>query len=155
MKIKVIWTGKTSKSYLEKGINIYLKRLKHYCKIENIEIKDIKKFSSKADLKEKEAQEVLKKITTDDFLILLDEKGKCYSSIAWSKVLEQYQIQGKKSIAFVIGGAFGFDESIYKRAGGLLSLSEMTFSHQMIRLFFVEQLYRAFTIIKNEKYHNE
>ena len=155
MKIKLIWIGKTNQSYLNEGISIYIKRLKHYTKLEIIEIKDIKNFTSKEDLKIKEGQALLSKLTPEDFTILLDEKGKTYSSVLWAKKLESFQNQGKRCIAFIIGGAFGFHNDVYKRANGMLALSNMTFSHQMIRLFFLEQLYRGYTIIKNEKYHNE
>jgi 23S rRNA (pseudouridine1915-N3)-methyltransferase len=106
-------------------------------------------------LKQKEGEIILNKIEKEDFLILLDENGKEFSSVGFSEFIEKQQIGGRKRLVFQIGGAFGFSDAVYERADAKISLSRMTFSHQMIRLFFVEQLYRAFSILKNEKYHNE
>lgn len=155
MKISLIWVGKTNERYLKEGIDIFVKRLKHYCKFEIIEIRDIKKFSSAIDLKVKEGKEILDKITSTDHIVLLDEKGGQLSSLQFSKSIEKYQNTGTRRLVFVIGGAFGFSDEMYNRADSKLGLSNMTFSHQMIRVFFLEQLYRGYTIIKNEKYHNE
>ena len=159
MKIKLLVIGKTSKSYLDEGIADYLKRLKHYCNFEIIVIKDVPKAKNlNADqLKKKEASLFLQKISDKDQVILLDEKGKHLSSRKWSENLEHFMstLGSHKDLVYIIGGAFGFDADLHNRANGLLSLSKMTFSHQMIRMIFVEQLYRAFTIIKNEKYHND
>lgn len=155
MKITIIWIGKTNEKYLTHGMDIFAKRLKHYCQYEVIEIKDVKKFANTQDLKVKEGQEILSKIDNEDFLVLLDEGGQQYTSVKFSKYLEEQQVRGTRKMTFVVGGAFGFSDEVYQRANYKFSLSKMTFSHQMIRLFFYEQLYRAFTILRNEKYHNE
>ena len=157
MKIRLIDIGKTNTAYLKTGESDYEDRLKHYCKFEELLIPPIKnggKLSNK-DLRIKEGQLVLKNIDSMDQVILLDEKGKSFSSINFSNLLNQKLIGSNKKLVFVIGGAFGFSEEVYKRANSKLSLSKMTFSHQMIRLIFKEQLYRAFTILKGEKYHHE
>ena len=155
MKIRVIWIGKTNEKYLLSGIDIFIKRLQHYCTNDLIEIKDVKKSSSPEVLKMMEGQEILAKIESDDFVILLDEKGKNLTSIELSEFVAKHQLIATKRLVFVIGGAFGFSDEVYQRANFKLSLSKLTFSHQMVRLFFYEQLYRAFTILRNEKYHNE
>lgn len=155
MKIEFWYIGKTNESYLEKGMAIYEKRLIHYCKYSSTCFKDVKVTSSHDALKKKEAEMILNKLNNDDYLILLDEKGKSYTSVKFASWIEQLQMQGRKRIIFLVAGAFGADDSLKKRANAMLSFSAMTFSHQMIRLFFTEQLYRAFSIIKNEKYHNE
>lgn len=159
MKIRLLTIGKTSKKYLEDGIQDYLDRLKHYCSFEIIFIKDIAhaKNMNIDELKKKEAHAFLQKITPQDHLILLDEHGKHLSSRQWAEDLDSFMTHKSmnKDLCFVIGGAYGFGEEMHKRANALLSLSKMTFSHQMIRMIFVEQLYRAFTIIRNEKYHND
>ena len=157
MKIRLIVIGKTNTAYLKTGESDYEDRLKHYCKFEELIIPPIKnggKLSNK-DLRIKEGQLVLKNIDSTDQVILLDEKGKSFSSINFSNLLNQKLIGSNKRLVFVVGGAFGFSEEVYKRANSKLSLSKMTFSHQMIRLIFKEQLYRAFTILKGEKYHHE
>lgn len=159
MKIRLLTIGKTSKPYLESGIHDYTQRLKHYCSFEMIVVKDVPnaKNMSSDELKKKEAELFLQKISPQDHLILLDEHGKHYTSRKWSEQIEQFMLHSgnAKNLCFVIGGAFGFSESMHQRSNALLSLSKMTFSHQMIRMIFVEQLYRAFTIIRNEKYHND
>ena len=157
MKIKLIVVGKTNTAYLKTGENEYEKRLKHYCKFEEIVINDVKnggKFSIN-ELKIKEGELILKKIGSIDKLILLDNKGKINSSNEFSNFLKENMLYGAKSLVFIIGGAYGFSEEVYNRADDKLSLSKMTFSHQMVRLIFKEQLYRAYTIIKGEKYHHE
>lgn len=156
MKIELWVVGKTAFKYLEEGISVYEKRLKHYVHFDLVVLPDIKNppLSTEA-LKTKEGELILAKLTKDDYLILLDEKGKQMTSMDFSSFIEQQQVNAVKRIVFQIGGAFGFSDAVYTRANRELSLSKMTFSHQMIRLFFVEQLYRAFTIIKGEKYHNE
>lgn len=157
MHVHVYWIGKTGKSFIEEGLSLYQKRIKHYAKLSIIEIKDIKhkaKLDSK-HLKEKEAEVVLSKIDSKSFLILLDEKGKTFSSRLFAKKLESLQQQSMSNISFLIGGAFGVHQSVRDRANLILSCSEMTFSHQFIRLILFEQLYRAFTIMKGEKYHND
>lgn len=157
MKIRLIVVGKTNSAYLKTGEDDYEDRLKHYCKIEELLIPQIKnggKLSNK-DLKIKEGKLILKYIDSVDQVVVLDEKGKSFSSIDFSNFLNKKLLNSTMRLVFVIGGAFGFSEEVYKRANSKLSLSKMTFSHQMIRLIFKEQLYRAFTILKGEKYHHE
>lgn len=155
MKISILAIGKTSEKYLKDGIDVYLSRLKHYVSsLEYTELKDIK-ISDVTQLKINEGNEFLKHISKDDVLILLDEKGSPYTSVEFANFIEKLQVNSVKKLVFIIGGAFGFSDVIYERANHKLSLSKLTFSHQMIRLFFTEQLYRAYTIIKGEKYHNE
>jgi 23S rRNA (pseudouridine1915-N3)-methyltransferase len=156
MKIELWVIGKTNETYLTEGIGIYEKRLKHYLTFELKVFPDVKnaKNLSATQLKEKEGDVFLSKIAATDFVILLDERGKMLTSVQFSDFLEQKSVQSSKNLIFIVGGAFGFSEAIYARANEKLSFSAMTFSHQMIRLFFVEQLYRAMTILKNEPYHN-
>jgi 23S rRNA (pseudouridine1915-N3)-methyltransferase len=156
MKIKLIVIGKTDESYLKEGIDKYLKRLKNYVSFELIVLKDVV-VGKKTNLtlqKELEGKSILEKVNTNDFLALLDENGEQYSSINFSKYIQKRMNAGNDLI-FVIGGPFGFSEEVYSRANAKLSLSKMTFSHQMVRLFFIEQIYRAFTILKGEKYHHQ
>lgn len=157
MKITLLVTGKTEEKYLIEGIEKYLNRLKHYIGFNMIVIPDVKntKNLSEAQQKAKEAKMMLKHINNPDTVILLDEKGKKYTSVLFSNYLNKQMIGSVQHLVFVIGGPYGFDESVYKRANGSMSLSDMTFSHQMVRLFFVEQLYRAFSILKGEPYHHE
>lgn len=157
MRITFIMIGKTSFGFVKDGMDMYEKRIAHYIGFDRIEIPAINGTSSlsKEELKEKEGDLLQKKLKDFDEIILLDEKGKRYTSIAWAKNIEDMMIRGKKNIAFVIGGAYGFSDKIKNLASGMLSLSDMTYSHQIIRLFFEEQLYRAMTIIKGEPYHNE
>lgn len=156
MKIELWVIGKTDSEYLKEGIALYEKRLKHYANFEMIVIPDVRKGPlSMEQLKAKEGEVVLSKLQKDDYFILLDENGKHLTSIQFADFIEKKQVEGVKKVVFQIGGAFGFSESVYARADAQMSLSKMTFSHLMIRLFFVEQLYRAFTIVKGEKYHNE
>jgi 23S rRNA (pseudouridine1915-N3)-methyltransferase len=157
MKVELWMIGKTAFSYLEDGMAIYEKRLKHYLPLSLEVVPDIKnaKNLSPQELKEKEGAIILKKLKNDDLLIILDEKGKEYSSISFSTFIEKQLSAPKKRLIFLIGGAYGFSSEIYQRANMKISLSKMTFSHQMIRLFFLEQLYRAMTILKGEPYHNK
>lgn len=156
MKIKLITIGKTDENYLKEGIDKYLKRLKYYVQFEIIVINDVKmgKKSNPVLQKELEEKEVLAKVNSTDFLILLDEKGQEFNSVDFSKYMQK-RLNSGNDIVFVIGGPFGFSNRMYERANAKVALSKMTFSHQMIRLFFVEQLYRAFTILKGEKYHHQ
>lgn len=156
MKIKVICIGKTGKSFLVDGENEYLTRLTHYAKVEKIELPDIKNARNltQDQVKSEEGKLILKLIDGIDHLILLDEKGKQYTSEQFSEFLQKRFNQGGKSLVFVIGGAYGFSDEMYQRAQGKLSLSAMTFSHQMIRMIFFEQLYRAMTIQRGEPYHH-
>ncbi len=157
MKIKLLAIGKTDDKNLQKLIETYQNRLKHYIKFELEIIPDIKnaKNLSETQQKEKEGELILKKLVPTDTLILLDEKGISYSSVDFSKYLQKKMNSGLKQLVFVIGGPYGFSNAIYKKSIGKVSVSKMTFSHQMIRLFVVEQIYRAFTILKNEPYHHE
>lgn len=156
MKITLILNGKTEDDYLIKGCSIYEQRLKHYISFETIVIPALKntKALSIEQQKQKEGELILKNIQSADRLILLDENGKEHNSIGFSEFIQQQMNSGIKNIVFVVGGPYGFSDEIYKRANGKISLSKMTFSHQMVRLFFVEQLYRAMTILKNEPYHH-
>ena len=156
MKIKLLVIGKTNENYLTEGEKVYEKRLSHYCKFSELIIPDIKngaKFT-KNELRIKEGKLIISKLNNGDEVILLDEKGKQYSSIEFSNFISNTVMVRTKSLVFIIGGAFGFSKEVYTRADSKMSLSKMTFSHQMIRIIFKEQLYRAFTIIKGEKYHN-
>ena len=157
MKIKLLAIGKTDDKNLQTLIEVYQNRLKHYINFELEVIPDIKnaKNLSEPEQKEKEGELILKKLIPTDVLILLDEKGKEYRSVDFSKYLQKKMNSGIKQLVFVIGGPYGFSEEVYKKSTGKISLSKMTFSHQMIRLFVVEQLYRAFTILRNEPYHHE
>ena len=157
MKIQLICVGKTERSYLKEGESEYLKRLKHYCTFEKIEIPELKnaKKLSEDQIKTEEGKLILAKVDRSAQLILLDEKGKSFTSVGFSQFLQKKFNQGGKSIVFVVGGAYGFSPELYNRANGKISLSEMTFSHQMVRLFFIEQVYRALTILKGEPYHHQ
>ena len=157
MKIRLIVIGKTDEKYLKQGLVKYEDRLKHYATYEMVIIPDIKKGKKQnIQLQQQEEGElILSKIKTSDHLVLLDERGKTFSSVEYAKHIEKKMVGGVSSIAFVIGGPFGFSKEVYARANDKLSLSAMTLSHQMIRLFFVEAIYRTFTIIRGEKYHNE
>jgi 23S rRNA (pseudouridine1915-N3)-methyltransferase len=155
MKIIILGIGKTNEKYLTEGIDIFTKRLKHYTNFELLLLPDVKAIYDSKVLIEKETEQFLKHIKDDDFLILCDERGRLLTSIELSEFLTKRMVESNKRVIFLIGGAFGVSESIKKRANFTLSLSNLTFSHQMIRLFLSEQIYRAFTIIKNEKYHNE
>ena len=156
MKITLIVIGKTDNTQLLSLMEDYSKRLGYYVSFEMDIVPDIKNAKNLSETLQKKAEgdEILKRITTSDTLILLDEKGKTYSSEKFSEFLQKKMNSGLKNLVFVIGGPYGFSEEIYQRANGKLSLSTMTFSHQMVRLFFIEQLYRAFTILRNEPYHH-
>ena len=157
MKIVLLCIGKTDdKNLLQLKINYQL-RLQHYIKFDLEIIPDLKKTKnlSEDQQKELEGELILKKIEPSDQLILLDEKGHEFRSIEFSRFLQKKMNSGVKRLVFIIGGPYGFSDAVYKKAQGKVSLSKMTFSHQMIRLIFIEQLYRAFTILKNEPYHHE
>ncbi len=157
MKLSLICISKTTEKYLLEGMAIYEGRLQHYCKFQRIEIPDLKnsKNLSLDQQKQKEAELILSKITNTDYVVLLDEKGKEFSSVDFSKEISKWQNQGNNNVVFVIGGPYGFDDSVYARANQKISLSRLTFSHQMVRLFFLEQLYRAHSILRSEPYHHE
>lgn len=156
MTIKLLAIGKTDNKQLQLLINDYTKRLSHYIKFELDIIPDLKKVKhlSEAQQKQKEGELILSKLSNTDVLILLDENGKHYDSVGFSNYLQKHMNSGIKQLVFVIGGPYGFSEEVYAKSKGKVSLSKMTFSHQMVRLFVVEQFYRGFTIIKNEPYHH-
>jgi 23S rRNA (pseudouridine1915-N3)-methyltransferase len=153
-KIVIIQVGKTQEKYLNLGVDIFLKRLKHYCKYEIIEIKESSK-SLPDDKKNEEASIIISKLKSGDHIIALDEHGIEKSSVAFADFIENHFTRNPNRLVFIIGGAFGHGQELLNLSNELMSLSQMTFSHQMIRLFLVEQIYRAFTIIRNEKYHNQ
>tara|TARA_B100000809_G_C15136562_1_gene530855 strand:- start:2211 stop:2681 length:471 start_codon:yes stop_codon:yes gene_type:complete len=156
MKIKLITIGKTDESYLKEGIDKYVARLKHYVDFEIKEIPDVK-MGKKPNIsiqKELEGQEILKFITKSEFVVLLDENGREFSSIVYSQFIQKRMNAGL-NLVFVIGGPFGFSDEVYAKSNQKIALSQMTFSHQMVRLFFTEQLYRSFSILKGEKYHHD
>lgn len=157
MKVKLLLVGKTVEEYLRKGIAGYQERLKHYVPFELVEIPELRGASSltKEQVKTKEGEMILKQVRENDDVILLDEHGGRFTSIGWARHLEQKMAHSPRDIVFVIGGCYGFSQPVYERACSKLSLSDMTFSHQLVRLIFMEQLYRAFTIIKGEPYHHE
>jgi 23S rRNA (pseudouridine1915-N3)-methyltransferase len=157
MNIKILTIGKTDNKALQSLIDDYTKRLSFYIKFDLEIIPDIKnvKNLSESQQKEKEGELILAKLTATDQLILLDEKGTTFSSLGFSDYLQKKMNSGAKTLVFVIGGPYGFSNEVYQKAQGKISLSLMTFSHQMVRLFFIEQLYRGFTILRNEPYHHQ
>ena len=157
MKITLLTVGKTDKDWVKQGLDIYLSRLKHYIPFSIVEIPELKNVSAltKDQIKAKEGELILKNIRPADDVILLDEHGKEYSSMELAAIIRDKISYSGKDIVYVIGGAYGFSEAVYKRADSKLSLSRMTFSHQMVRAIFAEQIYRAFTIIRGEPYHHE
>jgi len=157
MKVAFWYIGKTNETYLKEGMDIYEKRLKYYLPYQSLCIQDLKKTKNlnPQQIKQKEGEVLLNKINPQDFLILLDEQGKSYTSKTFATFIDQCLLRSNKRIIFQVGGAYGFSEAVYQRANAKIRLSSMTFSHQMVRLFFLEQLYRAMTILKNEPYHNE
>lgn len=157
MAIKLVMVGKTVEQYLKTGIELYKDRIEHYCRFSIVEIPELKnaKAMSRDQIKIKEGNLILKAVSPSDLVILLDEKGKTCTSVSWAQDLEQKMSHISRDMVFVIGGSYGFSQDVYSRANQLLSLSSMTFSHQLVRVIFLEQLYRAFTIIKGEPYHHE
>lgn len=157
MNIKLLAIGKTDNKALQTLIDDYTKRLSFYIKFELEIIPDVKNVKNLSEIqqKEKEGELILSKLSATDQLILLDENGTAFSSIGFSDYLQKKMNAGIKTLVFVIGGPYGFSEEVYKKAKGKISLSEMTFSHQMVRLFVIEQIYRGFTILKNEPYHHQ
>ena len=156
MQIKLLAIGKTDNKQLQSLIEDYQKRLGHYIKFSLEILPDIKnvKNLSESQQKEKEGELILSKTQVSAKVILLDENGKQMDSMAFSSYLQKHMNSGIKQLIFVIGGPYGFSDAVYQRANGKLGLSQMTFSHQMVRLFFIEQLYRGFTILRNEPYHH-
>lgn len=157
MNIRLIAIGKTDNANIQSLTNDYIKRLSFYVKFDLEIIPDIKNARNltEAQQKEKEGELILSKVAASDTLVLLDENGKSFSSLGFSEEIQKRMNSGIKALTFVIGGPYGFSDAVYARANGKISLSAMTFSHQMVRLFFTEQLYRAFTILKGEKYHHQ
>lgn len=157
MNIKLLAIGKTDNKNLQALIDEYTKRLSFYIKFDLEIIPDIKnvKNLSESQQKQKEGELILAKLSATDHLILLDENGKSFSSVGFADELQKKMNAGIKTLVFVIGGPYGFSEEVYQKANGKISLSAMTFSHQMVRLFVTEQIYRGFTILRNEPYHHQ
>ena len=157
MKVKLVVIGKTEETWLIKGMKEYENRVARYLSLEVVEVPGLKNAShlTKSDWKAKEAAKILPFFTGPDIIVLLDEKGKEMGSMEFSSFLNRKFGSGSKNLVFVVGGPYGFDESVKEKAHFSLSLSRMTFSHQMVRLFFLEQFYRALTILRNESYHHE
>jgi len=157
MKICLLVIGKTDEAYLQKGIELFLKRIPHYISFEMKIIPELKnsKNMSEEQQKEKEGDLIIQQLSGSDELFLLDEQGIEVSSVDFARFLEKKMLSGIKRLVFVVGGPYGFSESVYSKATGKISLSKMTFSHQMVRLIFAEQLYRAMTILKGEPYHHQ
>ena len=156
MKITLLTVGKTDKDWVRQGLDIYVSRLKHYVPFSMIEIPELKNVSalSKEQIKTREGELILKNIRNTDDVILLDEHGKEYSSMELAGVIRDKMTYGGRDIVYVIGGAYGFSDAVYARANSKLSLSRMTFSHQMVRVIFAEQFYRALSILNNLPYHH-
>ena len=157
MEIKLITVGKTDVQWVREGLELYASRLKHYIPFSVVEIPELKKVSAltQAQIKEKEGELILKLTGPQDLLVLLDEHGHEFRSLEFADHLQKLLSRGAKSLVFVIGGAYGFSDAVYNRSFERISLSRMTFSHQMVRTIFAEQLDRAFTILKGESYHHE
>ena len=157
MELKLVTVGKTDVKWVKEGLDLYVSRLRHYAPFTLVEIPQLKNVSAftQEQIREKEGELILKQVTPGDSVILLDERGKEYRSVEWAEWIRQRLARGGKGLVFVIGGAYGFSQAVYDRAEGMISLSRMTFSHQMVRTVFAEQLYRAFTIIRGEPYHHE
>ena len=154
MQVKIISPGKTKMSFINEGVQLYLKRLQHYLPVEYSELKEIKTQSNADANRKAENNLMLKQIKPTDFMVLLDETGKEFSSIKFSQWLQQIINKNPRTIVFVIGGAYGFENTLRERANATLTLSRMTFTHEFARLIFTEQLYRAMTILRNESYHH-
>jgi 23S rRNA (pseudouridine1915-N3)-methyltransferase len=155
MKVELWAIGKTSEKYLDAGIEIFERRLRHYVPFTWAVLPDVRgKFADPEQLKKKEGEMLLARLAPDDWLVLLDEQGQEHTSVGLAQWLERRLSGAGRRLVFVVGGAFGFSPEVYARANEQLALSRLTFSHQMVRLFFLEQLYRALTILKNEPYHN-
>ena len=157
MKITLLTVGRTDVEWVRKGLDLYVSRLRHYVPFSLIEIPELKNVSALAreQRKQKEGELVLKALKPSDCVILLDERGREYRSIEFSAMLEDRMSRGGRDLVFVVGGAYGFSDAVYSRSDEQISLSKMTFSHQMVRTIFAEQLYRAFTIMIGEPYHHE
>ncbi len=157
MRVTLLCIGKTDDGHLAAAIERFQLRLKHYINFSIVVIPDVKNSKHlRADQqKAKEAALIMKQLSATDHVVLLDERGKEFRSVEFANYLNKFMVGSVQQVVFVVGGPYGFDEVVYQRANGRISLSKMTFSHQMVRLFFVEQLYRAFSILKGEPYHHE
>ncbi|MDT7830303.1 23S rRNA (pseudouridine(1915)-N(3))-methyltransferase RlmH [Pricia sp. S334] len=157
MTIILLAIGKTDSKPLQTLISEYEKRLRHYVRFELVTLPDIKNVKNLTEVQQrrKEGEQILKKVNSSDVLVLLDENGKQFTSVDFAKHLQKRMNSGIKRLVFAIGGPYGFGDTLYARAQGKVSLSKMTFSHQMVRLFAIEQMYRAFTILRNEPYHHK
>lgn len=155
MNIKLIVVSKTDIPYVQAGIDEYTSRLKHYCDFELVVVPAVKGKATPEELKEREGEQILRHTAKADVTVLLDEHGREMTSVGFSEYLQRQMNAGVRTLAFVVGGAYGFSQAVYAAASYKISLSQMTFNHQMVRLFFLEQLYRAHTILRHEKYHNE
>jgi 23S rRNA (pseudouridine1915-N3)-methyltransferase len=156
MTIRLLSIGKTQNDYLKKGIQLYVDRLQHYARIEYMELPDVSQNGlTPAQLKQREAELILKNLRSDHLLFLLDEFGKSYTSREFAAFFQKQMNAGTKALVLCIGGAYGFDATVHQRAVGKISMSQMTMPHELIRLFLVEQVYRAHTILKGEKYHHD
>ena len=157
MKISLLAVGKTDVKWVREGLETYVSRLSHYVPFSLEEIPELRNASalSREQIREKEGELILKRLKDTDEVILLDEHGREYRSVEWAAFLGEKLSRSSRDLVFVVGGAYGFSQKVYDRAASRLSLSKMTFSHQMVRTIFAEQLYRAFTIIKGEPYHHE
>ncbi|MBQ7212334.1 MAG: 23S rRNA (pseudouridine(1915)-N(3))-methyltransferase RlmH [Muribaculaceae bacterium] len=157
MKVALLTVGKTSAAYLREGIALYESRLRHYLQFEILTIPDLKSTRSLTaeQQKEREGEQILAAVSSSDFVALLDERGREMTSREWAAFLQKRMSSGVGRVVFVVGGPYGFSQAVYDRADSLVSFSKMTFPHEMIRLFFVEQLYRGLTILRNEPYHHD
>lgn len=156
MEIELLTVGKTTISFIEDGIAEYTRRLKHYIPYSIKSLPDIRNTSrmDRDRQKEEEGKKIIESLLPSDYVVLLDERGKQYSSMDFSAFIEKQMIGGRRKVVFVVGGPFGFSQAVYDRADARLSLSKMTFNHEMVRLFFTEQIYRAMTIMRGEPYHH-
>ncbi len=156
MKITLLTVGKTDVRWVREGLELYVSRLSHYVRFSLKEIPELKNVSAftKEQIKEKEGDLILSSLAPGDFVVLLDERGRKYRSVEFADFIRERLNRGADMV-FVVGGAYGFPQKVYSRADSMMSLSDMTFSHQMVRTIFAEQLYRAFTIIRGEPYHHE
>ncbi len=157
MNIELVVVGKTDSAEVESLVAMYAKRINRYCKFSVTTIADVRNTRNMAASRQKqlEGEMILKNIVEGDFLVLMDERGAQYTSMEYAQWLQKRMLSGVKRLVLVIGGPYGFSEEVYARANGKISLSKMTFSHQIVRAIFAEQLYRAFTILHNEPYHHE
>ena len=157
MKFTLMVVGKTATGYLKQGIDEYVKRLSHYITFDIVHLSDAKNTKKLTESQQKQAEgiTILQKLESSDYVVLLDEHGKEYTSMNFSAYIQKRMASGSRRVVFIVGGPYGFSEDMYARANDMLSLSKMTFSHEMIRLIFTEQLYRACTILNHEPYHHE